>query len=127
MPLPLSAALRKVSEVWITTSRPYNRLDNVDPDTVEWLRRRGIEYDGLLYDNMKLNALRAIVGKERIVGVVDDLASVYDEAMYWGMNPLLMTSWHNRAVHREHVASTLESAAVSLTSTAEEWTDRHGR
>jgi hypothetical protein len=26
-------------EVWLTTTRPYLRLDSVDPDTREWLRR----------------------------------------------------------------------------------------
>ena len=38
------------AEVWICTTRPYLRLDNVDPDTREWLRRNGIKYDALLFD-----------------------------------------------------------------------------
>jgi hypothetical protein len=38
------------AEVWICTTRPYLRLDNIDPDTREWLRRFRIRYDALLFD-----------------------------------------------------------------------------
>lgn len=38
------------SEVWICTTRPYLRLDNIDPDTREWLRRNEIGFDALLFD-----------------------------------------------------------------------------
>lgn len=38
------------AEVWICTTRPYLRLDNIDPDTREWLRRNRIKYDALLFD-----------------------------------------------------------------------------
>src|SRR5256885_3623561 len=31
-----------VAEVWLTTTRPYLRLDQVDPDTRFWLERHGI-------------------------------------------------------------------------------------
>lgn len=66
-------ALREAgAEVWLTTTRPYLRLDNIDPDTREWCRRQGIEYDGLLYDEDKYARLADIVGTERIVGVLDD-------------------------------------------------------
>ncbi len=39
-------------EVWICTTRPYLRLDNIDPDTREWLRRNAISYDALLFDSV---------------------------------------------------------------------------
>lgn len=38
------------AEVWICTTRPYLRLDNIDPDTREWLRRNNIWYDAVLFD-----------------------------------------------------------------------------
>lgn len=38
------------AEVWICTTRPYLRLDNIDPDTREWLKRNDIGYDALLFD-----------------------------------------------------------------------------
>lgn len=61
------------AEVWLTTTRPYLRLDGVDPDTREWLRRNGIEYDGLLYDEDKYRVLAEHVDPERVVAVLDDL------------------------------------------------------
>jgi hypothetical protein len=60
------------AEVWLTTTRPYLRMDNIDPDTREWCRRHGIEFDGLLYDEDKYLRLSEIVGSERIVAVLDD-------------------------------------------------------
>lgn len=61
-------------ETWIATTRPWQRLDNIDPDTREWLRRAGIEFDGLLYGDDKYSQLAAAVDPERVVAVVDDLA-----------------------------------------------------
>ena len=60
------------AEVWLTTTRPYLRMDNIDPDTREWCRRHNIEFDGLLYDEDKYARLVDIVGTERIVAVLDD-------------------------------------------------------
>lgn len=66
-------ALRNAgAEVWLTTTRPYMRLDNIDPDTREWCRRQNIEFDGLLYNEDKYAQLIEIVGAERIVAVLDD-------------------------------------------------------
>lgn len=69
------------AEVWITTTRPWMRLDSVDPDTREWLRRNGIEYDHLLYDEHKYPRLAEIVDAERVVFVLDDLPEMVREAL----------------------------------------------
>ena len=70
----LMSALRLTgAEIWLTTTRPYMRLDGVDPDTREWLRRNGIEYDGLLYDKDKYTLLAERVDPDRVVAVLDDL------------------------------------------------------
>ena len=61
------------AELWITTTRPYLRLDNVDPDTRFWLSYNAIRYDGLVYDEDKYQRLREIVGPDRVVAVLDDL------------------------------------------------------
>lgn len=72
-------AIRETNaELWLTTTRPWNRLDSVDPDTREWLRRNSIPYDHLLYDDDKYARLAEIVGAERVIAVVDDL---YDECL----------------------------------------------
>ena len=77
------------AEIWITTTRPYMRLDNVDPDTREWLHRYGLEpYAGLLYDEDKYAALLERVDKNRVVGVVDDDPAQCARAMELGLAPI---------------------------------------
>jgi len=61
------------AELWLTTTRPYLRLDNVDPDTRVWLERAKIEYDGLLYDEDKYRKLAEMIDPDRVVAVIDDL------------------------------------------------------
>lgn len=73
-------------EIWICTTRPFNRLDNIDPDTREWLDRNQISYDHILFDDpapaqihgfippySKYTELARQVGTDRIVAVADDL------------------------------------------------------
>lgn len=68
-------------EVWITTTRPWNRLDSTDPDTRFWLDRHFPVYDHLLYHDHKYPELRRILGgAERVVAVVEDLPSMWEES-----------------------------------------------
>ena len=85
------------AEVWITTTRPYNRLDSVDPDTQEWLRRNEIPYDRLLYDDHKYLRLAELVDKGRVIAVVDDLPPQLEEArgVYGNQVALLRYAPHN--------------------------------
>lgn len=68
----LVASLRDIAEVWLTTTRPWDRFDRVDPDTREWLRRQGIAYDGLLYSDDKMDELAKRVDRGRVCFVLDD-------------------------------------------------------
>jgi hypothetical protein len=78
------------AEVWLCTTRPYLRLDNVDPDTREWLRRNRIRYDGLLFDpahkedGTKYDELFRQVG-DRVASVVDDLPEMVEAAYQSGL------------------------------------------
>lgn len=77
----LNQSIRKAgAEHWITTTRPYNRLDNIDPDTQENLKRNGIKVDGLLYGEDKYRELRRQV-PGRVVSIVDDLPEMVEAAM----------------------------------------------
>lgn len=73
----LSAAIRDAgAELWLCTTRPYLRLDNIDPDTREWLRRNKVEYDAILFDGLDKPKYQELVDQvelTRIVAVVDDL------------------------------------------------------
>jgi hypothetical protein len=93
----LCSKLRRAgAEIWICTTRPYLRLDNIDPDTREWLRRNKIQYDGVLYGANKYRQLRDIVGGERIVGVLDDLPEMVAAAAGLGLRPVLISRHHNQ-------------------------------
>jgi len=61
-------------EVWISTTRPWMRLDNIDPDTRHWLDRNGIHWDYMIYGEDKYDQLVSRVDPERIVAVIDDLS-----------------------------------------------------
>jgi hypothetical protein len=64
------------AEVWLTTTRPHDRFDRIDPDTREFLRRNNIPYDGLLYSGAKMRELAERVDPPRVVAVIDDQVNI---------------------------------------------------
>ncbi len=94
----LTQALRRAgAEVWICTTRPYLRLDNIDPDTREWLRRNRIRYDAVIYGEDKYKELKRQVGLGRIVAIVDDLPEMVRAAQMIGIrNVYLRDQPYNR-------------------------------
>lgn len=92
----LTVALRKMgAEVWICTSRPYLQHGPIEPDTHHWLRRNGIQYDKVLWGEHKYRDLRRMCG-DRVVGVVEDLPLLADQARGLGMYVLLRDQPYNR-------------------------------
>ena len=92
----LSRALRRAgAEVWICTTRPYLRLDNIDPDTREWLRRNGIQYDGVLFGERKYGDLARLVKPERVIAVIDDLPEQVRAARAAGLVAYLIDRPYN--------------------------------
>lgn len=88
-------------EVWICTTRPYLRLDNIDPDTREWLRRNQMHFDHMIYGDEKYEQLSELVDVSRVVGVLEDLPEQYRIAEKLGFGPLLMLRLHNSAFRGE--------------------------
>jgi hypothetical protein len=73
-------------QVWICTTRPYLRLDNIDPDTRHWLVKRArMQYDALLYGPHKYRDLVRAVGVERVVMVYDDLPALCAQSLGLGL------------------------------------------
>lgn len=68
-------------EVWIATTRPWQRLDNIDPDTRFWLKRHNIPYDYIIYGEDKYQELTERIDRERVVAVVEDLLPLCWDAM----------------------------------------------
>jgi len=60
-------------EIWVTTTRPYERYDGTDPDTREWLSRNSIPWDNLLYSEDKYEVLHKRVDPSRVKLILDDL------------------------------------------------------
>lgn len=109
------------TELWITTTRPYQRLDNVDPDTQEWLRRNHISYDGLIYDENKYERLVEIVGAERVVAVLEDEEEQFDAAERLGLSPTLRRTSFNRSVRKMNVAISFSEAYSIIEQAVTDW------
>lgn len=90
MPEAVRSWRRAGAEVWICTTRPYLRLDNIDPDTREWLRRNKMQHDAVLFGHNKYRELKRLVGTERVVAVVDDLPEMIAQAEAVGFGRLLL-------------------------------------
>lgn len=82
-------------QVWICTTRPYLRLDNIDPDTRHWLRRNGVQYDSIIYGPHKYRDLVRAVGAERVVMVYDDLPEQAQVALDLGLPVTLRAQPYN--------------------------------
>jgi len=101
--MPGAASLARMvrkngAELWITTTRPYLRLDNIDPDTREWLRRNEIDYDYIFYDEHKYSRLLEMVDKDRIVAILDDEMDQVIEAQDLGLPAIYRRSPYNSSV-----------------------------
>lgn len=122
------------AELWMTTTRPFLRLDSVDPDTREWLSRNGIKYDHLLYDDDKYGRLSELVGSERVVAVIEDLPEQHERALeLFGPDvAILLERSHNKSYRDSprlgmngHIVTSLNEAALICIRNISEWRCAH--
>lgn len=90
----LLTALRRRAWVVVCTTRPYLHLDNIEPDTTEWLRRNRLPYDAMLMGEHKYRDLKRQYGS-MAVAVLDDDPALLQQADSLGMYALLMARTHN--------------------------------
>lgn len=116
------------AEVWITTTRPWQRLDSVDPDTRFWLDRHHIFYDHLLYDEHKYPLLSTLVDPHRVCYILDDLVEQYAEAvMVYGWDvPVLAAGQHNSTfdAYKKKSKNLIEAWTLARES-IKEWKEHH--
>lgn len=114
------------AEVWITTTRPYLRLDNIDPDTRHWLGSNMIDYEGLIYDEDKYRVLADQVTPERVVAVVDDLPEKLIEArdVFGGFVTCWWRNEYNRNAGRGGWTDYLELGS-SIVERIQKWNEDH--
>lgn len=92
----LTAGLRKAGAVVvICTTRPYLQLENIEPDTTEWLRRNRIQHDYVISGEHKYRTLKGIYGKDNIVAVLDDLPEMIRQAESCGLQGVLRCQPYN--------------------------------
>lgn len=82
-------------QVWICTQRPWLALTTVDNDTQYWIEKNVGEIDGLIYGQDKYADLIDIVGKDRILGVIDDLPECIERAQELGLQTAIRRGDHN--------------------------------
>jgi len=111
------------AELWVTTTRPYIRHDNIDPDTREWLRRNHVPYDYLIYDGHKYKKLAQLAGAERVCAVLDDLEEELLEAsqQFSPMVPILRSNEYNRAITFAPRVTNLEMAGRFINDRIKHW------
>jgi hypothetical protein len=124
------------AEVWLCTTRPYLRLDNIDPDTREFLRRNHIQYDAVIFEGLELEEggigkywdLVRQVGQDRIVAAVDDLPEQVSQALDSGIRKVYIRDQpYNRdpSITAERVTN-LEELWASLYIQIKYWQEQHG-
>jgi deoxypyrimidine-specific 5' nucleotidase type C protein (NT5C) len=130
----LTRAIRSAgAEVWLCTTRPYLRLDNVDPDTREWLRRNDIKYDALLFDppheedGNKYQELRRQVGW-RVASVIDDLPEMIEAAYHVGNGtiPILRDQPYNRHYQSNRRAKSCDEIWMYVKRDIDRWRISNG-
>lgn len=113
--------------VWICTTRPWNRLDNIDPDTNFWINRNLGRVDGVIYGEEKYQDLLDIVGSRPILGVVDDLPENTLKARSLGLETILLSGDHNQwwieTKGEPHVAYSIAEARKRI---FQDWINNRG-
>lgn len=128
---------RAGAEVWICTTRPYLKFDGIDTDTRHWLRRNGIQWDGVLYGERKYHDLldsiaqRQHVAKmearSRIILVLDDLPEMCKVAQGLGLPWMLRQQPYNKhwSVPPDRIARSNEDVRRAFGQAMYLWRDIH--
>lgn len=109
------------AEIWITTTRPWQRFDSTDPDTRHWLERNDIPWDHLLFDDDKYGVLSNLVDPLRVVAVLEDLGENYDRSQELGLPTWLIKTQYNRSIHREFECVSLRNARDTFMGEVQQW------
>lgn len=108
-------------EIWVCTTRPYLRLDNIDPDTRWWLRHHKIPYDGVLFGERKWADLSRLVKPDRVLGILDDSIEQVDAARRAHLPAALVARPYTTARCSEFPVMTLPEARGFLLTECRSW------
>jgi hypothetical protein len=113
---------RRGVQIWITTTRPYLSLDNIEPDTKHWLTKRArAQYDNCLFGEHKYRDLVKAVGKDRVVMVLDDLPEMVNQACDLGLRAYIRTQPYNVEYTRLDLAGRVNDLREAMWAFDREW------
>jgi len=112
---------RRGAKVVICTTRPYLALDNIEPDTKEWLRRNRIQHDGILSGEHKYRDLRKMYGQDNIVAILDDLPEMILQAWDLGITAVLRARIYNTPTNYPLVVHNLRDAERVMLELLGKW------
>lgn len=93
----LTVAIRRRGVMVVAcTTRPYLQMTTIDGDTQHWLRRNGLQVDGILYGEHKYRDLVKSVGKERVICALEDDLSQIKVANSVGITTIMRLNEANR-------------------------------
>lgn len=115
-------------QVWVCTTRPYLRLDNIDPDTRHWIKDRAkMQYDAVLYGPHKYRDLIRAVGVERVLCVYDDLPRLIEQARSLGISAYMRAQPYNEGSGIEPVVRSVLDMGVAFDAELKRWKEAHGQ
>lgn len=112
-------------QLWICTTRPYLRLDNIDPDTRHWLRRNGLQHDAVLYGQHKYRDLVRAVGRGRVVVAFDDLPAMIRQAESLGLPAWLRAQPYNEGSGISKVVGNVDDMYLAFDEELTIWRKNH--
>lgn len=124
----LCGAVQEVgAELWLCTTRPFQRLDRIDPDTRFWLDRYGIKYDGLVHDDDKYGIMAQNIDRDRVVVILDDeIEQVKSAIVEFGAFPVYLrhNSFNSLAASAQSVYDLDDARRIVITRT-KRWIESH--
>lgn len=100
-------------DIWLCTTRPYLSNDEIDNATRHNLRRNGVLYQGVIWGEHKYRELVRTVGKQRIVGILDDLPEMCRQADSLGLRTAFALRPHNELQLKEHTRAGVAPWAIA--------------
>jgi hypothetical protein len=114
------------AELWLCTTRPFMRLDNVDPDTRFWLLNNTIGYDGLVYSESKYARMADRIDKERVIAILEDEGEqLIDAEAAFGSVVILRRNNYNTGVEHSVETSDLSDAAELILGRIWDWREAY--
>lgn len=93
----LTQAIRRRGVMVVAcTTRPYLQMTTIDGDTQHWIRRNGLQVDGILYGEHKYRDLVKSVGRERVICALEDDLSQIKVANSLGISTIMRLNEANR-------------------------------